>query len=90
MPPHHRLRHDRIDTAGVITIRYNSRLHHIGLSKHLRGTHVTVLIDDRDIRVLNRATGTLIRKLLPSSISPRAATAPGTVRRSPRTALQRR
>jgi transposase InsO family protein len=64
IPPHYRLRHDRIDAAGVITIRYNSRLHHIGLSKHLRGTNVTVLIDDRDIRVLDRHTGTLIRKLV--------------------------
>jgi transposase InsO family protein len=63
IPPHYRLRHDRIDTAGVITIRYNSRLHHIGLSKRLRGTHVTVLIDNRDIRVLHRDTGHLIRKL---------------------------
>jgi transposase InsO family protein len=64
IPPHYRVRHDRIDTAGVITIRYNSRLHHIGLSRHLRGTNVTVLIDDRDIRVLDRNTGTLIRKLV--------------------------
>jgi transposase InsO family protein len=62
--PHSRVRHDRIDAAGVITIRYNSRLHHIGLSKHLRGTHVIVLIDDLDIRVLNRHTGQLIRKLV--------------------------
>jgi transposase InsO family protein len=64
IPPHYRVRHDRIDAAGVITIRYNSRLHHIGLSKHLRGTTVTVLIDDRDIRVLDHNTGTLIRKLV--------------------------
>jgi transposase InsO family protein len=64
IPPHYRLRHDKIDAGGVITIRYNSRLHHIGLSKHLRGTKVTVLIDDRDIRVLNRDTGQLIRKLI--------------------------
>ena len=64
IPPHYRVRHDKIDAAGVITLRYNSRLHHIGLSKHLRGTNVTVLIDDRDIRVLNRATGHLIRKLI--------------------------
>jgi hypothetical protein len=63
IPPHYRVRHDRIDAAGVITIRYNSRLHHIGLSKHLRGTHVTVLINDLDIRVLHRRTGQLIRKL---------------------------
>jgi transposase InsO family protein len=64
IPPHYRVRHDKIDAAGVITIRYNCRLHHIGLSKHLRGTKVTVLIDDRDIRVLDRDTGTLIRKLV--------------------------
>jgi transposase InsO family protein len=64
IPPHYRVRHDRIDTAGVITVRHNSRLHHIGLSKHLRGTTVTVLIDDLDIRVLQRDTGQLIRKLV--------------------------
>jgi transposase InsO family protein len=61
--PHYRIRHDRIDKGGVITIRYNSRLHHIGLSKHLRGTHVLVLINDLDIRVLNKNTAALIRKL---------------------------
>jgi hypothetical protein len=41
----------------------SSETHHIGLSKRLRGTNVTVLIDTRDIRVLNRDTGQLIRKL---------------------------
>jgi transposase InsO family protein len=64
IPPHYRVRHDRIDAAGVITIRYNGRLHHIGLTKHLRGTHVIVLINDLDIRVLHRNTGHLIRKLV--------------------------
>ena len=63
IPPHYRVRHDRIDAAGVITLRHNSRLHHIGLSKHLRGTKVIVLIDDLDIRVLDQRSGTLIRKL---------------------------
>ena len=63
IPPHYRVRHDRIDAAGVITIRYNSRLHHIGLCKRRRGTHVIVLINNRDIRVLDRHTGQLIRKL---------------------------
>ena len=64
IPPHYRVRHDTIDAAGVITVRHNSRLHHIGLSKRRRGTKVTVLIDDLDIRVLDRTTGTLIRKLV--------------------------
>ncbi|OBG89080.1 hypothetical protein A5698_23550 [Mycobacterium sp. E136] len=61
-----------IDAGGVITISYNSRLHHIGLSKHLPGTEVTVLIDDRNIRVLHRGTGQLIRKL---TLDPTATTA---------------
>lgn len=64
IPAHCRVRTDVIDAAGVITIRYNSHLHHIGLSKRRRGTKVTVLIDDRDIRVLDRHTGQLIRKLV--------------------------
>ena len=64
IPAHCRVRTDTIDAAGVITIRYNSRLHHIGLGKRRTGTKVTVLIDDRDIRVLDRDTGQLIRKLV--------------------------
>jgi transposase InsO family protein len=64
IPPHYRVRHDKIDAAGVITIRYNSRLHHIGLSKRRRGTKVTVLIDDRDIRIIDHTTGELLRKLI--------------------------
>lgn len=64
IPAHCRVRTDTIDAAGVITIRYNSRLHHIGLGKRRTGTKVTVLIDDRDIRVLDRHTGLLIRKLV--------------------------
>ncbi|ORB03405.1 hypothetical protein BST30_18075, partial [Mycobacterium mantenii] len=37
---------------------------HIGLGKRRTGTKVTVLIDDRDIRVVDRHTGQLIRKLV--------------------------
>ena len=34
-----------------------------GLSFHLTGTHVIVIVDDLDIRVLHRDSGHLIRKL---------------------------
>jgi transposase InsO family protein len=64
IPAHCRVRTDVIDAAGVITLRYNSRLHHIGLGRQRTGTKVTVLIDDLDIRVLDRNTGQLIRKLV--------------------------
>ena len=35
---HYRVRTDRIDSGGSVTIRHNSRLHHIGLGAHLAGT----------------------------------------------------
>jgi transposase InsO family protein len=60
---HYRIRHDRVDDSGVITIRYNSRLHHIGLGRAHARTRVLALIADLDIRVINHDTGELIRAL---------------------------
>jgi hypothetical protein len=60
---HYRIRHDRVDDSGVITIRYNSRLHHIGLGRAHARTRVLALIADLDIRVIHRDTGELIRAL---------------------------
>jgi hypothetical protein len=59
---HYRVRHDRIDPSGVITLRHNSRLHHIGLGRRHAGTRVLVLFRDRHIRVLN-TDGKLLREL---------------------------
>jgi len=61
--PHCRVRHDRIDTGGTVTLRHNSRLHHIGLGRRLAGTPVTLLVDDLHIRVIHRHTGELLREL---------------------------
>lgn len=61
--PHWRVRHDRVDKAGTVTLRHNSRLHHIGLGRLLAGTRVTLLIDDLHIRVIDRDTGELLREL---------------------------
>jgi transposase InsO family protein len=60
---HYRIRHDRVDDTGVITIRYNSQLHHIGLGRAHARTRVLALIADLDIRVINHDTGELIRTL---------------------------
>jgi hypothetical protein len=57
---HYRARRDRIDSSGVVTIRRNSRLHHIGLGRRHSGTRVPLLIHHRDIRVLNEDTGELL------------------------------
>lgn len=61
--PHYRVRHDRIDDTGAVSLRYNSRLHHIGLGRKHAGTKITMLIADREIRVLTRDTGQLLRAL---------------------------
>ena len=50
IPAHYRVRHDKIDRWGAVSLRHNSRLHHIGLGTRLAGTPVTLLIDDLHIR----------------------------------------
>jgi hypothetical protein len=60
---HTRVRHDRIDDSGVITLRHNGRLHHIGIGRTYARTHVIVLVADLEIRIANAATGELLREL---------------------------
>jgi transposase InsO family protein len=59
---HYRVRRDRIDPSGVITLRHNSRLHHIGLGRRHAGTRVLVLVHDLHARILN-TDGELLREL---------------------------
>ena len=61
--PHHRVRHDHIDTTGVISLRHAGRMHHIGIGRAHTGTPVILLINDLDIRVVNITTGELLRHL---------------------------
>ena len=61
---HERVRHDRVDNAGAVTLRHNSRLHHIGLGRTHAGTCVILLVQDLQIRVVNAATGELLRELI--------------------------
>jgi hypothetical protein len=62
IPTHFRVRRDRVDKVGRITLRYNSRLHHIGLGRPHSGTRVLLLIADLEIRVLTEH-GELLREL---------------------------
>jgi Integrase core domain len=61
---HSRLRRDRIDEAGCVTLRVAGRLHHIGIGRTHARTHVILLVHDLDIRVVNAATGELLRELV--------------------------
>jgi hypothetical protein len=62
--PDTRIRRDRIDDSGVVTLRYHGRLHHIGVGRTHARTHVLLLIVDRNIRVINATTGELLRELV--------------------------
>ena len=60
---HDRVRTDRIDATGLVTLRHNGRLHHIGVGRPHAGTRVLLLAQDLHIRVINAGTGELLREL---------------------------
>jgi transposase InsO family protein len=60
---HDRVRTDRVDKAGKITLRHNGELYSIGIGRTHTGTHVMALVQDLDIRIIDAATGELLREL---------------------------
>lgn len=60
---HERVRHDRIDKTGKITLRHGGKLYSIGIGRTHARTRVIVLVQDRHIRVVDAATGELLREL---------------------------
>jgi transposase InsO family protein len=59
---HHRLRRDRIDKSGTVTLRYRSKLFHIGVGRIHAGVRVLLLVHDLDVRVITE-DGELLRHL---------------------------
>ncbi len=59
---HHRVRRDRIDKTGRVTLRYRSKLVHIGVGRAHAGTRVLLLVNDLDVRVITE-DGELLRHL---------------------------
>jgi len=59
---HFRVRRDRVDTDGKLTLRHSSRLHHIGIGRRWAGTNVLILARDLDIRIITQDDGELIRE----------------------------
>jgi len=58
---HYRIRHDRVDNTGAVSLRRAGRMHHISIGRAHKGEQVILLIDDLDIRVIARDTGELLR-----------------------------
>ena len=47
-----RLRLDKVDPAGSVTLRHKGRLHHIGVGRAYAGWRVVMLIEGFDIEVV--------------------------------------
>jgi transposase InsO family protein len=61
--PHHRIRHDRIDKTGALSLRRAGRLHHLSIGRAHATKRVVMLINDLDIRVIDTTTGEVLRQL---------------------------
>jgi hypothetical protein len=58
-----RVRRDRIDGNGKVTLRHRTRLHHIGVGHAHKGKRVVLLVEDLDVKVLT-VDGELLRHLI--------------------------
>ncbi len=50
-----------VDGHGVVTIRYKSKLHHIGMGRALKGTPIILLVAGRHIGIIT-TEGRLLRE----------------------------
>ena len=62
-PAHYRVRHDRIDDAGTVTLRHHSTIHKIAVGRAWAHQPLIMLIDDLDIRIIHATTGEVLRTL---------------------------
>ncbi len=62
---HFRVRKDKLDKTGRVTLRHNSRLHHIVIGRAHKNRPIKLPIADRDIRIIDNQTGELLRHLTP-------------------------
>jgi hypothetical protein len=84
---HDRVRHDKISKIGNVTLRTGGRLHHIGVGRTYAGTCVLLLVQDLHIRIINAATGELLRELTldPARDYQPTGQPPGPKKKTPRT-----
>jgi transposase InsO family protein len=84
---HNRVRTDRVGQAGSVTLRVNGRLHHIGVGRIHHRTRVLILVQDHDIKIINAATGEILRNftLDPTSDYQPTGAPKGPTRKKPQT-----
>jgi hypothetical protein len=63
IPAHCRVRRDRLDRGGGVTLRHDSRLHHIKVGRRHAGTRVLMLVAGLDVRIVSE-DGEILRELV--------------------------
>ena len=58
----YRVRRDKVDKTGVVTLRYHSRIHHIGVGRAYAGWRVILLVAGTDVQILG-LDGSPLRRL---------------------------
>ncbi len=61
---HDRVRRDKIDKAGSVTLRVAGQLRHIGVGRTYARTDVILLVQDLHVTVINAATAEILRDLI--------------------------
>jgi transposase InsO family protein len=59
-PGHYRLRYDRLDTRGKMSLRRAGRMHHLGVGAAHTGKRVLALADDHHVTVIELDTGEIL------------------------------
>lgn len=59
---HFRVRHDKVDKVGTVTLRYLSRLRHIRVGAAHAGKRITLLVANKHVRIIDEH-GSLLREL---------------------------
>jgi hypothetical protein len=59
---HFRVRTDKVDSCGKVTLRHDSRLFHIAIGRRWRGTPIRLYVAGLDVRIVT-FDGTLLRQL---------------------------
>jgi len=58
-----RLRLDKVDKTGAVTLRYRGRLHHIGIGAAYKGWRIAMLVNGRNVEIVG-LDGSPIRRLV--------------------------
>ncbi len=53
LAPHYRIRHDKVDADGKVSLRFGNKMLHLGIGRPWRGTRVRLYIAGAEVRVIS-------------------------------------